>query len=85
VVEPRSYPQEWLDKVPAIVFACLIPGELRVVLFPGVGMANGGAFTDVPAGLVPPELWLSNTPLWVKLDEKMNVVRVWLRDPEVFA
>ena len=77
----RKYPREWLDQVPAEVFACLLPGELRIVLLPGVGMANGGAPHDVPAALVPPELWVPNTPLWVQLDDGFNIVRVWRREP----
>jgi hypothetical protein len=76
----RSYPREWLDRVPAVVFACLLPGELRIILHPGVGMANGGAPRDVPAALVPSELWVPNTPLWVQLDDDLNIVRVWRRE-----
>lgn len=76
----RRYPREWLDQVPAVVFACLRPGELRIVLHPGVGLAGGGAPHDVPAALVPPELWLPNTPLWVQLDDDLRVVCVWRRE-----
>jgi hypothetical protein len=65
----RSYPREWLEKVPAQVFACLRPGELKILLHPGNGFVNGGAPHDVPAALVPPDLWVPNTPLWVQLDE----------------
>ncbi|OWK40619.1 hypothetical protein FRUB_05538 [Fimbriiglobus ruber] len=42
-------------------------------------MANGGAPHDVPAALVPPDLWVPNTPLWVQLDVDLRVVRVWRR------
>lgn len=79
---PRPYPSEWLDRVPAVVFACLRPGELRVVLHPGAGLADGGSPLDVPAALVPPDLWLPNTPLWVQLDTDFRVLRVWRRDAE---
>lgn len=79
----RKSPREWLDQVPAEVFACLLPGELRIILLPGVGMANGGAPHDVPAALVPPELWVPNTPLWVQLDDGFKVVRVWRREASV--
>jgi hypothetical protein len=75
-----KYPSEWLARVPAVVLACNIPGENRIVLHPGVGLANGGAPRDVPLDLVPPELRLPNTPLWVQLDDAMGVVRVWRRD-----
>ena len=80
VAASRSYPREWLDQVPAVVFACLLPGELRIILHPGVGLADGGAPHDVPAALVPPDLWLPNTPLWVQLGDDMRVVRVWRRE-----
>ena len=74
-----KYPREWLDRVPAVVFACLLPGELRIILYPGVGLADGGAPCDVPMSIVPMELRTPNTALWVQLDETMSVIRVWRR------
>lgn len=76
----RRYPREWLDPVPAIVFACLLPGELRIVLFPGVGMVDGGAPYDVPAMLVPPDLRMPNTPIWVRFDDDLDIIRIWRRE-----
>jgi len=76
----RSYPREWLEKVPAEVFACLRAGELQILLHPGNGLVNGSAPHDVPAALVPPDLWVPNTPLWVQLDESLRVIRVWRRE-----
>lgn len=75
-----KYPREWLERVPAVVFACLIPGELRIILAPGVGLANGGAPRDVPMNTIPFELRMPNTPLWVQLDDEMNIVQVWRRE-----
>jgi hypothetical protein len=75
-----KYPGEWLERVPAVVFACLLPGELRIIVHPGVGLADGGAPRDVPVDLIPRELRVPNTPLWLKLDEQMNIVQVWRRD-----
>ena len=72
----RKYPREWLDRVPAEVFACLIPGELRIIVMP----ANGGAPWNVPIDLIPIELRLPNTPLWLQLDDDMKIVRVWRRE-----
>jgi hypothetical protein len=63
-----------------VVFACLLPRELRIILCPGVGLADGGAPRDVPLELVPLDLRLPNTPLWVQLDDDMNIIRVWRRE-----
>lgn len=75
-----KYPREWLERVPAVVFACLLPGELRIVVQPGVGLADGGIAWNVPVELIPRELRMPNTPLWLKLDEQMNILQVWRRD-----
>ena len=72
----RKYPSELLESIPAIVFASLTPGEIRILLHPGSGMAQGGAPRDIPIQIVPLNLRMPNTPLWVKLDEGMNVVSV---------
>jgi hypothetical protein len=74
-----EFPKEWLERVPAEVFACLIPGELRIIVFPGYGQANGGAPWDVAAELIPPHLRLPNTQLWLRLDNEMNILAVWQR------
>ena len=70
--EPQGY-----DKVPALVFAHLLPNELRIILAPGYGM--GGAPCDISLDLVPPSLRRPNTKIWVCLDEQMHVIRVWRR------
>jgi len=69
------YPREWLERVPAAVFACLIPGELRILLLPD----GSAAPRDIPMEMVPSELRLPNAPIWVQLDDEMNVLRVWRR------
>jgi hypothetical protein len=74
-----KYPRAWLERVPAVVFACLIPGEIRITLCPGIGLADG-APRDVPVSDIPFELRMPNTPLWVKFDDHMNIVRVWRRE-----
>jgi hypothetical protein len=78
--EPSKYPKEWLERVPAEVFACLIRGELRLNILPGVGLAGGGIPRDVPIEIVPFELRTPNSRIWVQFDESMNVVRVWRRE-----
>jgi hypothetical protein len=69
----------WLEQVPAIMFGCLKRGEFRVILHPGAGMLDGGAFFDVPYDSVPFELRMPNTKLWIKLDDDWRVLRVWKR------
>ena len=71
---------EWLDRVPAEVLACLAPGELRIIVLPEVGHVNGGVPRDVPVELIPPELRMPNTRLWLQLDEDMHVLWVWRRE-----
>lgn len=78
---PESkYPKQWLERIPAIVFASLAPGSVRIHLLPGNGLADGGAARDVDTTIVPPQLRLPNTLLWARLDEEMDVVEVWRRD-----
>jgi hypothetical protein len=79
MIASRKYPREWLERVPAVVFACLIPGEFRILLCPGAGLAGGGAPRDVPVNQIPFELRVPNMPIWVQLDDDMNVVRIWRR------
>lgn len=78
--DSRKYPREWTERIPAEVFACLIPGEMRILLCPGVGLANGGAPRDVAMDLIPFELRVPNARLWVQMDEELReVIRVWRR------
>ena len=75
-----NYPREWLEPVPAVVFACLLPGELRILLLPRNGFVSGGAPRVVPMSVIPPALRTPNTPLWVQLDEGLSVIRAWRRE-----
>jgi hypothetical protein len=74
-----NYPREWIEKVPAEVFACLLPGELRIIVRPGDGHVNGGADWNVPIDLIPCELRMPNTRLWLELDDDLHIVRAWRR------
>jgi hypothetical protein len=76
----RSYPREWLERIPAEVFACLKAGELRITLMPGVGLANGGSTCDVPIDKVPPHLRMPNTKLWIRVNDAWEIQEVWQRD-----
>jgi hypothetical protein len=76
----EKYPQEWLRRVPALVFCSLKAGEIRLLLHPQSGLADGGAPRDVPVELVPVSLRMPNTALWAELDDALNVVRVCARD-----
>lgn len=77
MAEKPKYPVEWLREIPAKVFASLRPGEIRVLVSPSE------AVHDIPIGLVPPELRIPNTSLWVELDQSLQIVRVWRRDRSV--
>jgi hypothetical protein len=77
-----KYPPEWLERLPAEVFACLVPGELRITLCPGGGMGDGRAQMDIPIARVPFELRMPKTPLWVQLDENWNILRAWRQEPD---
>jgi len=76
----QPYPKEWLERVPARVFGCLVPGELRIVVLPGSAHANGGAEWNIRAETIPEDLRMPNTKLWLKLDFGMNILRVWKRE-----
>jgi hypothetical protein len=67
------------ERIPAVVFGCLLPGELRIILHPGAGVADGGVPLNVAIDGIPAGLRLPNTELWVHLDEKRRLVRAWRR------
>ena len=67
-------------RVPAIVFASLRKDELRITMYPGTGHADYGG-PDVPMELIPPDLRMPNTPLWIEFDEGWKIRRVSRRDP----
>jgi len=54
--------------------------EMRILLLPGVGQVDGGVPCDIPMEIVPLELRVPNTSLWVELDEQLEVTRVWRRE-----
>ena len=60
---------ELFKPLPAVVFACLIPGEMRVMLLSHVGHVDTGALLNVPIEIIPFELRVPNARLWVELDE----------------
>lgn len=61
------------------VFACLRDGEVRINLFPGIGIA-GNAHHDTPAGAVPVHLRLPNTKVWAQFNEALETVEIQGRD-----
>ena len=72
-------PAQSLGPIPAVVLACLQPGAFRLILHPGVGLANGGIPRDVAADLIPLPLRCPNKPVWVQLAPHGNVIQVWQR------
>jgi hypothetical protein len=79
MTDDRRSTKKWMERVPAVVFGCLLPDELRIVVQPGVGMADGGIPLDVAINKIPVELRFPNTRLWIQFDGKHNVVRAWRR------
>lgn len=65
--------------IPAQVFGSLLRGEIRIILLPGSGLANGGAPRDLPVERIPFDCRMPNTLLWVRLDSMFEVVAVWRR------
>jgi hypothetical protein len=53
---------------------------LRIIGQPDIGLADGGIAWNVPVELIPRELRMPNTPLWLKLDDQMTILQVWRRD-----
>lgn len=74
--------REGFTQVPAVVFGCLLPGELRLDLFPDNGFAEE-IYIEAPTELIPPELRMPNTPLYLELDENLEIVSVWKREGEI--
>ena len=77
-----GYSEEWRDRIPGRVFGCLRRGELKIVVMPGVGLANGGTMYDVSMDVVPFELRTPNTSVWLRVDESWQVQEVWRRDAD---
>ena len=69
-------PSQFRKRVPAVVFASLLPGEIRVNLL------LGGPPLDLPYQEIPPDLRMPNSRLWIRLDKDWKVVRVWRREPD---
>jgi hypothetical protein len=63
-------------RVHAEVLGCLRPGELRIVVLPGYGLADGGAHWDVPLAIVPFECRMPNTLLWITFEEGGRIVSI---------
>ena len=78
--DESAYPKSWLERIPARVFACLRPGEFTIILLPGEGLADGGSFRHIPAALLPPELRVPNTEIWVRMNENHEITKIWCRD-----
>jgi hypothetical protein len=77
-----TYSHGWLEPAPATVFACLLPGELRIEFLhvDGNPYAVFGTHRDVSIGMVPSDLRMPNTSLWVQFNGKGDIIRVWRRE-----
>ena len=67
-------------RTPAKVLACLGPREIRIILFPGLGLADGDIPIDVPRDQIPFDLRTPNTLLWLEFDQDRNVVTAVRRE-----
>jgi hypothetical protein len=82
-VPDQTAPLETIQSAPAVVFARLTDDTIRIIIFPGFEMADGGIPYEVPIEVVPPELRMPNTKLEVVLErETKRVVAVKRQDPE---
>jgi hypothetical protein len=61
--------------IDAIVLGILDRHTVRVIFWPGVGLANGGIPCEVPVGLIPMELRMPNTRLSVTV-QNGDIVRI---------
>lgn len=75
-----SHEREQNQSAPATVVGCLKAGELRLLLWPGYGMADGGIPVDIPIEEMPLDLHMPNTKLWVTIDVSGNVGRISRRN-----
>lgn len=55
--------------VPAAVVGCLPTGELRLSLWPSRNADKPGFPRDVPVDLIPPDLRMPNSTLWLDMDK----------------
>lgn len=62
-LEASNSTTERMKTVPAVVFASLKPGELRIILHPDVGLADGGVPLDISIEQIPAGLRMPNTRL----------------------
>jgi|SRR5580704_7277435 hypothetical protein len=67
--------------VPATVVGCLLAGELRLLLWPSRTADKPGFPRDVPIDLVPPDLRMPNSTLWLDMDSHGTILRVRQRLP----
>lgn len=65
------------------IFACLRAREIAIHVLPGVGLADGGRLFDAALDVVPFDLRMPNTDVWVQFDRSMRITRVWHRDDGV--
>lgn len=68
------------DTIPAVVFGCLYPEELKVILYPSVGLVDGGILENIPVNIIPVDCRMPNTLLWIQFDEERNIIGIWKRE-----
>jgi len=58
-------------RVPARVLACLSRDTITVILYPNVGLADGGSKITLPIEAVPPDLRMPNSEFYVVFDREV--------------
>lgn len=78
----RVLPSPRYYRYPAQVLGCLASGKITVTLCPGVGLADGGVNTELPAHLIPTDLRMPNSEFDVLFDRHLGSITKVLRKDE---
>ena len=58
------------SRIPARVIGCLNRTTIRVIVLPGVGLADGGIILEVPREAVPMDLRIPNSEFDITFDKQ---------------
>lgn len=69
-------------RIPARVLACLSRETITVILWPGMGLADGGIPIELPIAVVPPDLRMPNSEFDLIFDVRMGTYSTVVRKDE---